>query len=692
MKNFRLFLFSGCLLFSLTADAQKDSFNQDSIRQLKEVVIKAHFTEQPVLRLTTSVGVLSATDLEKTLNQTLLPAMNSVAGVRMEERSPGSYRLSLRGSLLRSPFGVRNVKVYFDEVPLTDAGGNTYLNSLAPNSMESINILKGPDGSIFGANSGGVVQIHPKGTAALQNQLQAEISRGSFESTNQSINFTTAVSQKYGFNIQQSFQESKGYRDHSAMKRNFFQTTQRWFYSPNNEIRFVGFYSDLRYQTPGGLTFTQFQENPKAARPAAGPNPGAEEQQAQIINKTLFGGIIHEARINNQVKHVFALFGSHTNFTNPFITNFERRKERNGGLRTYINYHPQQEGEFSWQADLGFELQKGAHSIRNYDNHQGKKGDPQAFDKIKNGQHFYFARLSGDLRERLYLEASISLNYNTFNYKQNYPEVQKEFSKLSYQPEWMPRFAASYLLDSSLSVRASVARGYSPPTTAEVRSSDNQINSLLQAETGWNYETGFRFHKPYLSVDASVFTYHMKDGIIRQLRDNGAEYFNNAGEIKQTGIELALSSPIIVAQNGSLIQGLKVSSSLTLSHFKFDTYISGGNDFSGNRLTGVPKTMISNSLSIDFPADISLFLQHYYTSSIPLNDANTAKAAAYNVFQAKAEWLLSIPNNIQLRLFGAVDNILNEKYSLGNDINAFGNRFYNAAPSRNFQFGLGIRI
>lgn len=154
MKNFRLFLFSGCLLFSLTANAQKDSFNPDSIRQLKEVVIKAHFTEQPVLRLTTSVGVLSATDLEKTLNQTLLPAMNSVAGVRMEERSPGSYRLSLRGSLLRSPFGVRNVKVYFDEVPLTDAGGNTYLNSLAPSSMESINILKGPDGSIFGANSG----------------------------------------------------------------------------------------------------------------------------------------------------------------------------------------------------------------------------------------------------------------------------------------------------------------------------------------------------------------------------------------------------------------------------------------------------------------------------------------------------------------------------------------------------------
>ncbi|MEJ0103149.1 MAG: hypothetical protein WDO19_11585 [Bacteroidota bacterium] len=38
--------------------------------------------------------------------------MNNTPGVRMEERSPGSYRLNLRGSTLRSPFGVRNVKVY----------------------------------------------------------------------------------------------------------------------------------------------------------------------------------------------------------------------------------------------------------------------------------------------------------------------------------------------------------------------------------------------------------------------------------------------------------------------------------------------------------------------------------------------------------------------------------------------------
>src|SRR5688572_6046211 len=63
---------------------------------------------------------------EKFFKTSLVNAVNTVAGARMEERSPGSYRLNIRGSSLRSPFGVRNIKVYWNEIPITDPGGNTY--------------------------------------------------------------------------------------------------------------------------------------------------------------------------------------------------------------------------------------------------------------------------------------------------------------------------------------------------------------------------------------------------------------------------------------------------------------------------------------------------------------------------------------------------------------------------------------
>jgi iron complex outermembrane receptor protein len=39
-------------------------------------------------------------------------------------------------------------------------------------------------------------------------------------------------------------------------------------------------------------------------------------------------------------------------------------------------------------------------------------------------------------------------------------------------------------------------------------------------------------------------------------------------------------------------------------------------------------------------------------------------------------------------LFIGADNLLDEKYSLGNDLNAFGGRYYNASPPRNYYIGL----
>src|SRR3954452_12953403 len=104
-----------------------------------------------------AMSVVTPRQLQLLNNVSLVPVLNTVPGVRMEERSPGSYRLSIRGSLLRSPFGVRDVKIYYDEIPLTDAGGNSYLNALDFNAVQGVEILKGPDGSLFGANSGGVV-------------------------------------------------------------------------------------------------------------------------------------------------------------------------------------------------------------------------------------------------------------------------------------------------------------------------------------------------------------------------------------------------------------------------------------------------------------------------------------------------------------------------------------------------------
>src|SRR4030095_15459939 len=139
------------------------SFSQeqisDSTKNLREVIVRAFEQNRQLKQTPAAINFIAKPQLERYNNTNILPAMNSTPGVKMEERSPASYRMNIRGSTLRSPFGVRNVKIYLDDIPFTDAGGNTYLNQLSFYNFNSIEVIKGPGGSLYGAGTGGVILI-----------------------------------------------------------------------------------------------------------------------------------------------------------------------------------------------------------------------------------------------------------------------------------------------------------------------------------------------------------------------------------------------------------------------------------------------------------------------------------------------------------------------------------------------------
>src|SRR5690606_39926712 len=115
----------------------------------------------------------------------------------------------------------------------------------------------------------------------------------------------------------------------------------------------------MEYLTPGGLTGVQFADDPRQARPATPATPGAVEQHAGIRNKTLVGGLVHDARLTQKLRHVVSIFGTNTDFSNPFITNYELRDEYNLGFRTYIDYTDGDADAVLWQINAGVEWQFG---------------------------------------------------------------------------------------------------------------------------------------------------------------------------------------------------------------------------------------------------------------------------------------------------------------------------------------------
>ena len=664
----------------------------DSVQRMNEVVVRGYISEQPILKVPSSVMVIGSKALRDQPGISMLPAFNSLPGIRMEERSPGSYRLSIRGSLLRSPFGVRNVKVYIDDFPLTDAGGNTYLNSLDIGSINNIEILKGPDGSLFGANSGGVVLLNPFEKHSDSSWASANITSGSYGLFQEKV----ALQKKWTsniLNVNHSYQTSDGYREHSSMKRHFGQIGYRWNYSKVSQLRILALYSDLNYQTPGGLTTAQYAANPKLARPSTATVAGPVAQKARIENKTFFGGVVNETNLFRNFRHVLALFGSHTDFTNPFITNYEVRDEGTLGLRTYFELVGDATKGINWKWNAGLELQGTNADIANYNNNRGIRGSSQAQDDIISRQFFYFTRFSANLGERLTAEVAASFNYYKYEFDKNV-KTPTSYLIRKFDPQLMPRFALSYQLNDGMALRTSLSRGYSNPTIAEVRASDNKINNSLQSETGWNYEGGLRLRDrtDRFWLDASLFNYRLQNAIVRRVNAVDTEFYLNAGGTKQSGFETQASYWLIQPGTKGFVSGLQLQNSYTLSKYYFRDYMNGKISYSGNRLTGVPRGVVISGIDLRIEKQFYLFAQHNYTSKIPLNDANSLFSRDYNLIHFKAGWRKTTAGKPAIDLFVGVDNLLNENYSLGNDLNAFGGRYFNAAPQRNFFGGLKVTL
>jgi len=189
-----------------------------------------------------------------------------------------------------------------------------------------------------------------------------------------------------------------------------------------------------------------------------------------------------------------------------------------------------------------------------------------------------------------------------------------------------------------------------------------------------------------------VFYFNLKDAIVRRLNPNDVEYFINAGGTKQLGTEFQVSLWLIKTNPSQFLNGLLVRNSFTYSHFKFEDFKNAGLDYSGNKLTGVPKHTVVSSLEFNFQKGIYLFAQHNYTSAIPLNDANTVFAKKYHLADLKTGIRSLNIGKTSFDISIGVNNLFNQDYSLGNDLNAANNRYFNPAMKRNYYAGLNLTL
>ena len=695
MKNLfllPLLCISTLLTYCQAADnpAAKDTTFSEN---MGEVMVKAYEQNRKLIEVPAAIGLVGQTQLNRFGTNSILPALNMNPGVRMEERSPASYRLNIRGSSLRSPFGVRDVKIYYNEIPLTDPTGNTYLNGLGFFNFKSLEVIKGPAGSLYGAAIGGAMLVRtlPRDWAP---GVEAAYNWGSYATNNLngSVSWGAAGHQNY---VDYNHESSSGYRVQSSSRRDIGSWESLLKVTDRQTLHAYMYYSDLYYQTPGGLNIAEYTKDPRQARPPVGNTPGAVQAKAAIFQRTFVTGFSNEYRINDHWENTTALYGSYTDFKNPGVRVYEIRKEPHFGGRTVFQFLKQLD-RTQLQINFGGEAQKGFFTTTDYSNNQGTPGPQQTNEQINNWQYMVFAQADLKFNNGWIVTAGASSNKSSIAFTNLTPVPPISQTRI-FDNKIAPRLAILKRITENISVYASVSKGFSPPTVSELLTSSGVIGYNLQPEDGIDYEVGLRgnlFHDK-LYFDINGFFFHVNQAIVQRIDTNNVYYYVNAGSTRQNGLETHVSYQFI-DHPGQFISYLKTWISDTWNEFHYNSFIEVPSgtikpvDYSGKQLPGVPPQTFVAGIDLGLSSGIYVNATYTYTDHVPLNDANTAYATYFNLVGARIGYRKSFDARFKMEFFAGVDNMLNVTYSLGNDFNAANGRYYNAAAGVNYYAGLAL--
>ena len=133
--------------------------------QLEEIVVTATKHEESLQDVAIAITAITADDIRARGLTQYADVLNSVPGVYYEDGGPGDTAIRIRGI---SPGGggtAPTVATYFGEIPMSAQGGGNLGQHGTPRfvDIERVEVLRGPQGTVFGANAlAGAIRVIPE--------------------------------------------------------------------------------------------------------------------------------------------------------------------------------------------------------------------------------------------------------------------------------------------------------------------------------------------------------------------------------------------------------------------------------------------------------------------------------------------------------------------------------------------------
>lgn len=232
-----------------------ENIDDDRVSIAERIVVTATRTETPLRRVASTVTVITAEEIRRRQFRFVIDVLRSIPGVDVrQDGGPGS-----RASIFIRGADSDHTLVLLDGVELNDPAAPSrlaILNSLTTDGIDRIEVLRGPQGTLYGADAiGGVIQIFThRGVGAPTTIISGEggsfsTGRGSVQvaGSNKTLSYSVAASytELNGFSTSNTGTEDDGYRNATG------SGSFRWSLTDQLDLDVIARFTDDRVDFDG---------------------------------------------------------------------------------------------------------------------------------------------------------------------------------------------------------------------------------------------------------------------------------------------------------------------------------------------------------------------------------------------------------------------------------------------------------
>ncbi|HIA1946934.1 TPA: TonB-dependent receptor PqqU [Salmonella enterica subsp. enterica serovar Enteritidis] len=655
-------------------------------------------TPQTVSELDTpaAVSVIEGEDMRlATPRVNLSETLTSVPGLQVQ-----NLQISIRGFGSRSAFGVRGIRLYVDGIPATMPDGQGQISNIDINSIQDVEVLRGPFSALYGNASGGVINVTTE-TGRQPPTLEASSYYGSYGSWRYGLKATGAMGDgtqpgDVDYTVSTTRFTTHGYRDHSGARKNLANAKLGVRLDDVSKLSLIFNSVDIKADDPGGLTESEWKADPQQA-------PRAEQYNTRKTIKQTQAGLRYERQLSAQDDISVMAYAGERETTQyqsiPLVA--QLKPAQAGGVITLQRHYQGIDSRWTHRGELGVpvtftgglnyenmsENRKGYNNFRlnNGPPEFGHKGDLRRDERNLMWNVDPYLQTQWQLTQKLSLDAGVRYSSVWFDSNDHYiaPGNGDDSGDASYH-HWLPAGSLKYALTDAWNLYLAAGRGFETPTINELSyRADGQsgFNFDLKPSTNDTVEVGSKTRIGNGLLTAALFQTDTDDEIVVASSMGGRTTYKNAGKTRRQGAELALDQ--------RFAGDWRVKASWTWLDATYRSNVCQGQNCDGNRMPGIARNM--GFASLGFIPDEGWYAgtDVRYMGDIMANDENTAKAPSYTVVGLNTGYKFNY-SQLTVDIFGRVDNLFDKEYIGSVIVNESNGRYYEPAPGRNY--GVGINL